>query len=112
MIRTIVAANFAVLLAFGSSFAPVAVSANPVGGHSASSKGHVAPFRHRAHRYFPYAPYYYGYDYGADYGAPPLPPAKPVAEKPVTENRRGCESQTYMVPSSEGGESQVMILRC
>lgn len=117
MIRAMIAGSFVVVLALGSTLAPVAVFANPAGGHSASPTSHVRSFRHdRAHRFAPYVPYYYGYGYGydtgADYAAPPPPPAKPVAEKPVTESRRGCEPQTYSVPSSEGGESKITILRC
>lgn len=106
-----IAAGIAVVMAICTMFVPGAGAANSRGGHSANPTGHAAPYRHhRAHRFYSYAPYYYGYgyDYGADVAPPPAPAAKPAA----VEVRRGCESQTYSVPSSSGGESQVTVLRC
>jgi hypothetical protein len=122
MNRAIIASSCVVVLALGSVFAPVAVSARSMDGHFASSGRHVTPFRHhRTHRFYPYALYYYGYgygygygyDYGADYVPPPQPLAAiPVTKKPAAEVRRGCESQIYKVPAFDGGEKDVTIRRC
>jgi hypothetical protein len=111
MIRLMVIGNVLILLGMGSVLAPVEVSAKSAGVHqSAHHPIKVAPTRHHrnVNRFIWFGSRYYGpYDYGqADDVAPP------PREKPVTENRRGCEPQTYSVPSSEGGESQVTILRC
>lgn len=106
--------SFASLLALGAFFSPAAVAANSRGGQSANSN-HAVPFRHH-HRHRIYVPYYYGgygYDYGVDYAPPPAAPvAKPTAEKPAAEPRRGCEPQSYSVPTADGGESKVTVLRC
>jgi hypothetical protein len=116
MTKPILPASVAVLFGLGTLLAPAAVPAASMSGHSAGVNTNAPAFRHhRTHRHFPYLPYYYygyGYDYGTDYAPPPPPPpAKTsVIEKPA-ETRRGCESQTYKVPSDEG-EKEVTILRC
>lgn len=117
MIRTIVA-GVAAAAALGSMLVSVDVAANPRGGQSMNSASH-GNRHHRVHRFYSYVPYYYGYGYGYGSGyvvddAPPPAPsaAKPVAEKPAAESKRGCEPQTYSVPAAGGGESQVTVLRC
>ena len=65
------------------------------------------PVESANHFGLPYYGYGYGYGYGAGYVAPP-----PPAEKAVAETRRGCEPQSYKVPSSDGAEKEVTILRC
>jgi len=101
-------------IAFSSGFV-ADVAANPRGGHSASPSN-TAVRLHRHHSFYPYAPYYYfsyGPGYVVDETPPPAPPPpKPVAEKPEAPAKRGCDPQTYKVPSADGGESQVTVLRC
>ena len=112
MIRTIVAGIAAATL-LGSAFISVEVAANPRGAPSASANGQFVRHHHRNNRFYPYAPYYY-YGYGPGYvdDTPiAIPPPKPVAEKPA-DTKRGCDPQTYTVPSADGGESQVTVLRC
>jgi len=114
MSKVIVISSCVAALTFGVMSVPV--SAASTSGHSVSSSGHGVPFRHHhGRRFYPYAPYYYygygsGYDDGTDYAPPPI--AKSAPAQPAAEARRGCEPQSYTVPSASGGESQVTILRC
>ena len=104
-----------ILLALGIALVPVGVSAKSTGVHQFTHHPiHAGPKRHhrRQNRVILFAPPYYAYDdYGYAETAPPPPPSPPH-EKSVSENRHGCESQTYTVPTSTGGESQVTVIRC
>jgi hypothetical protein len=111
MIKVIVAGFTALILA--TVLAPGGSVADARSG-AGNSANHVVFRNHRFHRFYRYAPYYYGYGYD-DYDVPPPPApaiAKAPAEKSTAEIRRGCEPQTYSVPSSSGGESKVTVLRC
>jgi hypothetical protein len=114
MSKIVVVSSLVIGLIFGVIIVPV--SAASMSGHSMSSSGHGAAFRHHhARRFYPYAPYYYyGYGYGYDDSTDYVPPpaTKPAPLQPAAEARRGCEPQSYTVPSANGGESQVTILRC
>ena len=121
MNRFILTTSLAGFFALGATLVIDAAAANSRNGQSANTSRHGAPFHHhRKHRINPYVPYYYGgygygytYVYDVDYGPPPpAQAAKPAAPKPAVETRRGCEPQTYSVPGSDGGESQVTVLRC
>ena len=114
MIKPAIIAGFLALLGVGCVLAPVAVSARSVGSHAAAHPPSSAAqaMHHRFNKrtgfwgYYPYGSYG---SYGdGSYAAPP----PPSTEKPVAENRRDCEPQIYSVPSSDGGESKVTIVRC
>ena len=109
-----IVAGIAAAVVIASGFA-ANVSANPRSGHSVAPSNPTVRSHHH-HRFYPYAPYYY-YSYGPGYVVdetppPAPPPPKPVAEKPEADAKRGCDPQTYTVPSAAGGESQVTVLRC
>lgn len=113
MVKSIVITGLLFLFGIGSMFSPVGVSANSAGANSSMhSPGHAGPrHHHRFTRYYYYgSPYYYDDEY--DYApAAKVAPAVPK-EQPVAETRRECEPKTYSVPSADGGESKVTVVRC
>jgi hypothetical protein len=104
----------------------------------AARRVHTAPFAHFRHRHAPAvvwvgAPWYSGYDeptyvvpdeQGPPESSPttapkmiPSPTTAPDMMPPTTTSnmrppRLGCRAQTYNVPSEDGGERSVKVLRC
>jgi hypothetical protein len=95
------------MVGVGCVLAPVGVSARSNGAHaSAHPSSPTSVSRHHHRRFFVGGSRYYPYGSTTDESYPP------PAEKPVAQVRRGCEPQSYSVPSADGGESNVTIVRC
>jgi hypothetical protein len=103
-----------VVFGIGSLSVPAGLSANSASAQSSMhSPSHATPrHHHRFTRFYYYGtPYYYddSYDYApAPVAAPPAPPKA----APVEETRRECEPKTYSVPSADGSERKVTVVRC
>jgi hypothetical protein len=109
MIKPEIMIGFFAMVGVGCVLAPVGVSARSSGAHASAHHSSPAPvLHHRKHRrFFVWGSSYYPYGSSGDenYAPPPV-------EKPVAQVRRGCEPQSYSVPSADGGESKVTIVRC
>ena len=110
MIKPVIISGFLAVLGIGAMFAPIGATAKAAGAHqSMHSPNQAAPSHPRRHngRYIWFGSGYYGpYDYGPGGDVAPPPPP------PVPEVRRECEPKTYTVPTVEGGESKVTVVRC
>ncbi|HTS41152.1 MAG TPA: hypothetical protein VMH84_11510 [Xanthobacteraceae bacterium] len=102
-------------MTIGCLFATDAVFARSAGTDHFVAHHPTFPPRHHMPGRTLLVPYYYGYGsvYEPAYAPPdesPPPPAQ--VQKSVEEPRRVCEPQTYKVPTANGGESQVTVVRC